>query len=60
MSIQKTRERQSTRLAEICETKQVDFKSLQHLIESVKTKRLFKRIGYHQSTINEEIEKSFK
>lgn len=58
MSIHKTREQQLAKLAEICEGHGVNFRSLQHLLQSVKTKRLFKRSGYHQTTINEEIEKA--
>lgn len=47
-------------LENICKEKEVDFNSVQKLLESVKTKRLYKRNNYHQTKISEEIDNAIK
>lgn len=58
MKIKETKLLQSQRLKEICILKNVDFESLEILLESVKTKKLLKRNNYHQPKINQVIEKA--
>jgi hypothetical protein len=58
--IKETKEKQNKRLKEISEEKGIDFDSLKLLIESVKTKKLFKRNNYHFQKINDTIEKATK
>ncbi|MEE1897448.1 DNA modification system-associated small protein [Flavobacterium rakeshii] len=60
MKIKETRINQNERLKIICELKEVDYSSMEALLESVKTKKLFKRNNYHQQKINDVIEKSIK
>lgn len=60
MKIKETKLLQSQRLKEICENKEVNFESMEILIESVKTKKLLKRNNYHQQKINDVIEKATK
>jgi len=50
---------QSQRLEEICLAKHVDYKSLEVLLDSVKSKKI-KRINYHQQKIVDIIEKAVK
>ncbi|WP_035480018.1 MULTISPECIES: DNA modification system-associated small protein [Flavobacteriaceae] len=58
--IKETKENQNKRLKEISEEKGIDFDSLKLLIDSVKTKKLFKRNNYHFQKINDTIEKATK
>ena len=60
MKIQAIKLEQLSRLKEICEEKNVDYKSIQSLLDSVKTKKLYKRNNYHLQKINDEIENSLK
>lgn len=60
MKIKKTKILQSQRLKEICGDKEVNFESIEILLESVKTKKLLKRNNYHQQKINDIIEKAIK
>lgn len=60
MKINETKTQQSQRLKEICINQKVSFKSIEILLESVKTKKLLKRNNYHQQKINDVIEKSIK
>jgi hypothetical protein len=46
---------QEQRLKGMCEEKGIDFKSLQILLDSVKTKKLLKRNNYHQQKIDDVI-----
>jgi len=47
---------QKERLKEICIVKEIDYKSLESLLDSVKAKKI-KRINYHQQKIADVIEK---
>lgn len=58
--IKETKERQENRLKQISEKNNIDFNSLMHLVESVRTKKLFKRNNYHFQKINDTIEKATK
>jgi|TARA_B110000503_G_scaffold143287_1_gene243832 hypothetical protein len=60
MRIQEIKLKQLSRLKEICEEKNVDYNSIQSLLDSVKTKKLYKRNNYHLQKINDEIENSLK
>lgn len=60
MKIKETKLLQSQRLKEICNDKEVNFESIQTLLDSVKTKKLLKRNNYHQHKINDVIEKAIK
>lgn len=60
MKIQEIKEKQLNRLKEICKENEVDFKSVQSLLNSVKTKKLYKRNNYHIQKIDDEIEKFIK
>ena len=60
MKIKETKIFQSQRLKEICNSKDVNFESIEILLESVKTKKLRKRNNYHQQKINDVIEKAIK
>ena len=60
MKIKETKILQSQRLKEICSEKDVNFHSVEILLESVKTKQLLKRNNYHQQKINDVIEKAIK
>ncbi|TMM29682.1 hypothetical protein FDT66_11250 [Polaribacter aestuariivivens] len=60
MKIKETKILQSQRLKEICNKKDVNFDSLEILLDSVKTKKLLKRNNYHQQKINDVIEKTIK
>ncbi len=60
MRISKTKELQAQKLQELCESKAVEFKSMEILLKSVKTKKLLKRNNYHQETINDIIQKAIK
>lgn len=60
MKIQEIKLKQLSRLKEICEGKNVDYNSIQSLLDSVKTKKLYKRNNYHLQKINDEIENSLK
>ena len=58
--IKETKIRQERRLKEISIKKNIDFNSLMDLVESVRTKKLFKRNNYHFQKINDTIEKATK
>lgn len=60
MKIKENKISQAQRLKEICNEKNVNFESMEILIESVKTKKLLKRNNYHQQKINDVIEKTTK
>lgn len=60
MKIKETKILQNQRLKEICNEKNVNFDSIEILLESVKTKKLLKRNNYHQQKINDIIEKDIK
>jgi len=60
MKIQEIKLKQLSRLKEICKEKNVEYNSIQSLLDSVKTKKLYKRNNYHLQKINDEIENSLK
>lgn len=60
MKIKETQISQEQRLKEISIDKGIDYGSLKSLLESVRTKKLFKRNNYHQQKINDVIEKATK
>lgn len=60
MKIQETKNKQLKRLKEICEESDVNYSSINSLLESVKTKKLYKRNNYHLQKINDEIENALK
>ena len=60
MKIKETKLLQNQRLKEICNDKEVNFESIETLLDSVKTKKLLKRKNYHQQKINDVIEKAIK
>ena len=60
MKIKETKLLQNQRLKEICKDKEVNFESIEILLESVKKKKLLKRNNYHQQKINDVIEKAIK
>lgn len=60
MRIKKSKQLQRERLKATCTAKDIDYESIETLLESVKTKKLFKRNNYHQQRINDVIEKAIK
>ena len=58
MSIKDIKTKQLLALKEQCLKKNVDFDSIQKLLEAEKVKKLQKRNHYIQQTINSEIEKA--
>ena len=60
MKIKETKLLQNQRLKKICNDKDVNFESIEILLESVKVKKLLKRNNYHQQKINDVIEKAIK
>jgi hypothetical protein len=60
MKVKETKILQSQRLKEICNDNDVNFDSIEILLDSVKTKKLLKRNNYHQQKINDVIEKAIK
>ena len=60
MKIRETKQKQLNRLKEICEESDVDYSSINSLLESVKTKKLYKRNNYHLQKISDEIENAIK
>lgn len=60
MKIKENKALQEQRLKEISIDKNIDYSSLQSLLESVRTKKLLKRNNYHQQKINDVIEKATK
>tara|TARA_B110000114_G_C15005014_1_gene362380 strand:- start:334 stop:516 length:183 start_codon:yes stop_codon:yes gene_type:complete len=60
MKIKETKIQQSQKLKEICDENDVNFESLEILLESVKTKKLQKGRHYHSQTIIDVIEKTIK
>ena len=59
MKIKDNKQLQNERLKEICTTKEVDYKSLESLLDSVKAKKI-KRVNYHHQKIADVIEKAVK
>ena len=60
MNIKEIKINQEQKLRDICSSKNLNFQSLNTLLESVKTKKLLKRNNYHQQKINDLIEKDIK
>jgi hypothetical protein len=60
MKIKETKILQSQRLEEICNDKNVNFESIEMLLESVRTKKLHSKRNYHQQTIDDTINKAIK
>ncbi len=60
MKIKETKLLQKQRLQEICNDKDVNFESIEILLESVKTKKLQSKRNYHQQKIDEIINKAVK
>ena len=60
MKVNKNKVLQIQRLKEICNDKEVNYDSLNELLESVRTKKLRKRNNFHQEKINEIIERGLK
>lgn len=60
MKIQEIKLKQLDRLKVICQENDVNFNSIQSLLSSVKTKKLYKRNNYHLQKINDEIENALK
>lgn len=59
MKIKENKIIQNERLKEICISKDVDYKSLEPLLDSVRAKKI-KRVNYHQQKIVDVIEKATK
>lgn len=59
MNIKENRLNQSKRLKDICKSYDLDYDSLEVLLESVKSKKI-KRNNYHQQKIYDVIEKAIK
>lgn len=59
MKIKESKMNQNKRLEEICIENEVDYKSLESLLDSVKSKKI-KRNNYHQQKIADLIEKAVK
>lgn len=60
MKIKETKLLQNQRLKEICKEKDVNFDSIETLLESVKTKKLLSKRNYHQQKIDDIINKAVK
>lgn len=60
MKIKETKILQESRLEDLCLSKGIDYHFLKTLLESVKTKKLFRKNNYHSQKINDIIEKSAK
>lgn len=60
MKIKETKLLQKQRLQEICNEKDVNFESIEILLESVKTKKLQSKRNYHQQKIDDIINKAVK
>ena len=60
MKIKETKLLQNQRLKEICNDKDVNFESIETLLESVKTKKLLSKRNYHQQKIDDIINKAVK
>ena len=58
MNVKESKQEQINRLQETCLERGIDYKNLEVLLDSVKTKKLFKRNNYHMQAINTIIEKS--
>jgi hypothetical protein len=58
--IKEAKKKQDYRLKELSEENDIDFNSLKLLLDSVKTKKLFKRNNYHFQKINDTIENATK
>ena len=60
MKIRENKKILEQRLRELSTIKGIDYESLNSLIESVKSKKLFKRNNYHQQKINDIIDNATK
>jgi len=60
MKIKETKMQQRQKLEEICNEKDVNFESIEILLDSVKTKKLHSKKNYHQRTIDDAINKAIK
>lgn len=60
MNIKETQLRQAESLQNLCNKNNINFNVLGQLLDSAKTKKLFKRNNYHQQKINDVIEKIIK
>jgi len=60
MKIKETKLLQNQKLKEICNDKDVNFESIETLLESVKTKKLLSKRNYHQQKIDDIINKAVK
>lgn len=60
MTIQESKNKQINRLKEICIESDIDYSSINSLLESVKTKKLYKRNNYHLQKISDEIENAIR
>ena len=60
MEINKNREDQRERLEEICKRKNVNFNSLDTLLNSVTAKMLHNNRNYHQRTIDDVIKRAIR
>ena len=60
MKIKENKLLQTQSLNKLCDEYNIDPKSIQVLLESVKTKKMIRRNNYHQQTINDIIEKAIR
>ena len=60
MKIKETKILQAKRLNELCTEKGIEYESMNELIESVKSKKLLKRINFQHQKMNYIIEKAIK
>lgn len=60
MNKTKTKLEQERRLMEICEERSVRFEHMEKLLESARTKKLFKKKNYHQQTITDIIQNTIQ
>lgn len=60
MKIRDTKKHQKDRLKELCEQHNVNFESMEILLNSVRTKKLLKRNNYHEQKIIDIIENATK
>jgi hypothetical protein len=60
MNANEKKQAQLALLEKVCIDKEIDFESIKRLLDSVKTKKLYKRNNYHQSKISDEIDNAVK
>ena len=60
MKIKETKIKQRQRLKELCIENDVNYDSIDILLESVKTKKLHSKRNYHQQKIDDTINKAVK